>query len=262
MQLPEMSSSSISLAELQQQFWSSSRNHENEIYSWIANQSDFRPEQRMEVYRATARSMHVSALMDGFPVCKAVLGDDYFKMLAKSYFLRTPSYSEDMNEYGDSFPGYIAMLIGQRNELKDFVYLVDLARLEWEYQKVYFAPEAFIFNVEKFQEKCRRSGDHVVLKLQPGIGYISSCFQVFQIWHMHREDKLRQLTAMANARQYLCIYKKDYQVLVEKVNADVYELLIQIQQKKSLTEIANRFQGRYDLNAALTTVINNQWLAS
>ena len=262
MQFPESENMSISLAELQKQFWSSSRNRENEIYSWIANESGFQPEQRMDVYRTTARSAHVSALMDSYPVCRAILGDDYFKLLAKSYFLQTPSFSTDMNQYGDSFPGHIAMLIGQRKELKDFVYIIDLARLEWEYQKVYFASDAVIFDIDGFQEKCRHFGDRAVLKLQPGISFMSSCFRVFEIWDMHREDKLELQSVTANTRQYMCIYKKDYRVLVEKVNADVYELLVQIQQEKSLAEIANSFQNRYDLNAALTKAINNQWLAS
>ena len=260
MQFPELDNTPISLAELQKQFWSSSRKHKNEIYSWIANDSDFQPKQRMDVYRTTARSAHVSTLMDAFPVCRAILGDDYFKLLAKSYFMQTPSFSEDMNKYGDSFPGHIAMLIGQRNELKDFVYLVDLARLEWEYQKAYFASDTVIFDVGGFQDKCRRFGDRTVLKQQPGINFMSSCFRVYEIWEMHRENKLEQQSVTAKARQYMCIYKKDYQVVVEKVHADVYELLIQVQQEKSLAEIANSFQDRYDLNAALTKAINNQWL--
>ena len=251
----------ISLAELQKQFWSNSRKRETEIYSWIAGESDFRPEQRMDVYRTTTRSAHVSALMESFPVCRAILGDDYFKLLAISYFMQTPSLSVDMNEYGDSFPGHIAMLIGRRKELKGFNYIVDLARLEWEYQRVYLAPDEVIFDVDGFQNKCRRLGDSAVLKLQPGISCMSSCFRVFEIWDMHLRDEISQQSVKANSRQYLCIYKKDYQVLVEKLNIDIYELLIHIHQGKTLAEIANRLQDRYDLNAALTTAINKQWLA-
>ncbi len=262
MQFPESNNASISLRELQKQFWSSCRKRENGIYSMIRSKSDFSPEQRMDVYRTTARSAHVSALMDSFPVCRAILGDDYFKLLAKSYFMQTPSLSVDMNLYGESFPGHIAMLIGQRKELKELVYIVDLARLEWEYQKAYFAPNAAVFDVDRFQDKCRRLGDRAVLTLQSGISCMSSCFRVFEIWEMHRQDKLEQQSIVSNSRQYICIYNKDYQPLVEKVNAGVYELLIQIQQNKSLAEIANIFQGRHDLNAALTTAINNRWITS
>ena len=165
MQFPEAENKQISLAELQKQFWSGSRERDQQIHSRIADNSDFQPEQRMDVYRTTTRSAHVSALMDSFPVCKTILGDDYFKLLAKSYFLQTPSLSVDMNQYGESFPGHIATLIGQRKELQDFTYLVDLARLEWECQKVYFAPDAVIFDVDGFQDKCRRLGESYSIKI-------------------------------------------------------------------------------------------------
>lgn len=258
----ELDSKEPSLTELQAQFWSSTRNQIGEIYPLIRSNLGFLPQQRMDVYRTTARSAHVSALMDSYPVCRAILGDDYFKQAAELYIVQTPSRSADMNEYGDSFPGFIAQLYDQREELRDYYYLIDLARLEWEYQKIYFAADAVTFDVEIFQRDCERLGGNTVLALQPCVSLMSSSSRIFEIWDMHRSDNVRARINAVRSRQHLCIYKKDYAVVVDKIDPGVYALLVSVRLSKSLSEIAELFDGRYDLNNALTTAMEKQWLAN
>lgn len=258
----ELENKELSLIELQAQFWSSTRNQTGEIYPLIGSDLSFLPKQRMDVYRTTARSAHVSALMDSYPVCRAILGDNYFKQIAKLYFVQTPSRSADMNEYGDSFPGFIAQLYNQREELRDYYYLIDLARLEWEYQKIYFSTDAVTFDVEIFQRDCERLGGNAVLALQPCISLMSSSFQIFEIWDMHRSDNVQTWINATRNRQHVCIYKKDYVVVVDKIDLDVYALLVSVRLSKSLSEIAELFDGRYDLNNALSTAMEKQWLAN
>lgn len=262
MLLPDSDKAQVSLAVLQQQFWSSCRKYRNDIYPLISSRDGFTPEKRMGVYRTTARSAHVSALMGSYPVCKEILGDDYFKHIAKLYFLQTPSNNADMNTYGDSFPGYIAQLCGLREELQDYLYMADLARLEWEFQKIYFAADAAVFDVSKFQKKYQCHGEDAVLKLQPCVSIMSSSFRIYEIWNMHRRGEVDKEILAGYCRQYLCIYKHNYEVKVEKVNPDAYELLVHVCQRKTIAEIAAYFHGRYDLNKSLTTVLERQWLAS
>ena len=262
MPLLELENKELSLTELQAQFWSSARNQAGEIYPLIRSDLGFLPKQRMDVYRTTARSAHVSALMDSYPVCRAILGDDYFKQIAKLYFVQTPSRSANMNEYGDSFPGFIAQLYNQREELRDYYYLIDLARLEWEYQKIYFTANAVTFDIEVFQDNCERLGGEATLALQPCISLVSSSYQIFEIWQMHRSDNIQTKINAAGYRQHLCIYKQGHAVIVDKIDLDVYALLVSVRQNKSLSEIAELFDGRYDLNTALTVAMGRQWLAN
>lgn len=262
MPLLELEKKEVSLAELQAKFWSSTRNHSDEIYPLIRSDLGFLPKQRMDVYRTTARSAHVSALMDSYPVCRAILGDDYFKQIAKRYYIQTPSRSADMNEYGDSFPGFIAQLYNQREELRDYYYLTDLARLEWEYQKTYYAADVVTFDIEKFQSDCERLGGEAILALQPCISLMSSSYQIFEIWDMHRSDNIQTRINATRNRQYLCIYKQGHVVVVDKIDFHVYALLVSVRQNKSLSEIAELFDGRYDMNTALTMAMEKQWLSN
>ena len=262
MLLPDPDKERISLAALQKQFWASCRKYKNDIYPLVQARADFTQEMRMDVYRTTARSAHVSALMDSYPVCRAILGDDYFKHIAKLYFSQTLSYNADMNVYGGSFPGYIAHLYGLREELQGYLYLAGLARLEWEFQKIYFATDATVFDVNKFQAHYQCRGENAVLKLQPCLSIMSSSFRIYEIWDMHRRGEVDKEIVAGCRRQYLCIYKHNYEVKIEKVNPEIYELLVHVCRQKTIAEIASSFQGRYDLNEALTTVLEKQWLTS
>ncbi len=260
MRLLDSDNDSPSLGMLQKQFWSSLRNLNAEIYPSINGGVQFSPERRMDVYRTNGRSAHVSVLIDAYPVCKAILGEDYFKQVAKLYYKQTPSQNSDMNEYGASFSGFIAQLHVDRKELCDFPYLGDLARLEWNYQQVYYTEDENVFDFQLFQKKCEQYGEEVVLELQPSVFLLSSSYPIYEIWCTHRHDEPCQTIHAIHGSQYLCAYKEKYQVVVEKIDACVYDLLINIKQSKTLSEIADYFQGRYNLNETIETVLKRQWL--
>ena len=260
MQSPSPDNQLLSLNELQRIFWRSSRGQSKEIYSHIDKSEDFSPQQRMDVYRTTARSAHVSALLDVYPVCRAILGDNYFKQVAKNYFNQMPSFSPDMNNYGASLPGYLAQLIIERDELREYSYLVDLARLEWVSQTIYFSANESIFDVELFQRNCAKQGEKTILKLQASVSFLSSCYPVFQIWQSHRNGNPQQEINAISERQYLCIYKREYEVLVEPIDAKLYALLLNVDRGLTLAEIAKAHADDDELNAALATAVEQQWL--
>ena len=261
--MPSLESLNVapSLQSLQKDFWGGVRGESEQIYSFINYESEFLPHQRLEVYRTTARSTHVATLLDVFPVCCAVLGKDYFTQLAIKYFRQMPSLNPDMNAYGKSFPGFLAKCIVERAELKEFSYLVDLARLEWEWQAAYFSAGEILFDTQLFQNICSEHGADAVLKLQASIRLLSSPYPIYQIWHSHRDGSPgEELKAILN-RQYLCIYKQNFQVRVELVDVNLYALLITIQRGYALTEVAEFFSSQDDLNNALTIAMKKQWLA-
>lgn len=249
-----------SLASVQEGFWRGVRDQSEYIYPFISQSAKFLPHQRLEVYRTTARSAHISTLVDVFPVCSAILGERYFKQLAKQYFKQTPSLDPDLNQYGESFPGFLAKQIIVRAELNEFSYLVDLARLEWEWQGAYYSADEVLFDMQAFQSNCAAQGADVVLKLQASIRLLSSCYPVYQIWQSHREDKLRKKFDPIFKRQYLCVYKHQLQVHVKLIDPKLYFLLLSIKRGLTLGEITELFAGQVDFNSTLATVVKQQWL--
>ncbi|MEK9968125.1 MAG: DNA-binding domain-containing protein [Ferrovibrio sp.] len=68
-----------------------------------------------------------AALSANFPAVRAVVGDDCFAGLARSFILATPPGSPCLFEYGESLADHVAAY----PPCRDLPYLQDLARFEW-----------------------------------------------------------------------------------------------------------------------------------
>ncbi len=248
------------LAEIQNQFWSGLKYSDNEIISAIHESDDFKSTDRFGVYRSNARYLHVSVLISVFPVCEKILGNENFKQIAKKYFNDNPSCSPDLNEYGEYFPSYLYGLIMQRAELEEYKYLVDLAQLEWNRQKAYFCDDAVDLDMTVFQQSCERMGGEIVFSLQPGISILETQFPIVALWEMYQSGSIEKEVKFIQQSEYLCVYRKEFQVQHEKIDADIFNLMKAIQNKCTLSAIAEIFQKSARLNAAIEKVIKRKWL--
>ena len=248
------------LSELQQQFWGALTEFDNTIIASIKDQGNITADDRIEIYRTNVRSLHVSVLMSVYPVCEKILGSDYFKQIAMNYFKLYPSSSYDLNDYGHKFPSFIKQLLMKRPELADFQYLADLAQLEWKIQKVYFSADNEMLNMADFQKACANKTGDMKFSLQAGVDIQYSEFPIAELWEMHQKHNVTQQVEITNSSEYVCIYRDSLQVMIKKVDEDLYDLMMAIQDNKSLSEIAEKFVDSQRLNVALEKLITNQWL--
>ena len=249
------------LAELQKQFVASLIDADKAVLNSICSKGDLKPAERIDIYRTNVRTLHVSVLMNVFPVCEKILGENYFKQIAIKYVKENPSYSYDLNHYGDRFPHYLQQLIGQRLELAEYQYLGDLAQLEWQIQEVYFSADKVKLNMPILQKKSAEKAGEMVFTLQSCVSILDSNYPIAELWYMHQSDEsIQKETIIDDEHQYLCVYREQYQVLLKKINSDLYLLIDQIKQKNTLAKIAEEFSDSHRLNAALEQLIENEWL--
>lgn len=249
-----------SLAETQRKFWSSLNHYSDDVLSEIYGDGIFASEQRMEVYRMTAISLRISVLKDVFPVCEKILGEKYFSQIAKFYFKDNPSINPDLNQYGESFPEFCDRLITERNELKDFAYIGDLARLEWRIQKAYFSKDNLEFDIKCFEKKCHKDAGSIILSLQPNVFILKSAFPVLKIWNAHQDVENLDQQHFLHDQENVCIYRDKYKVTAENIDQLTYCLLSAINEKKSLSEISALFENSEQLNPTLALSLQKGWL--
>jgi len=248
------------LAKLQKEFWEALYDADNAVLASIYDDGNLKPSDRIEIYRTNVRTLHVSVLTSVYPVCEKILGSDYFKQIAKKYFKQNPSQSVDLNEYGDQFPRFLRDLIEQRSELEEYQYLADLAQLEWQIQKVYFSADNVKLDMIKFQQACATQAGEMSFSLQASVSILASEYPIAELWQMHQEDEPDQGATVVAEYEWLCIFRDGYQVSIRKINADLYNLIVAIQDGKTLTDIAEQFIEGPRLNAALEELIKNKWL--
>lgn len=253
-------SKTISLAEIQNQFLAALKYDHLELYDYI-NSDNISPCERVEFYRTTGRSLHVSVLVDVYCVCQAILGNAYFRLIANNYYLRYPSESPWLEEYGRYFSGFIADLVNTRGELKEFSYLVDLSRLEWSVHKLHHCNDALQLNLQEILLQPGICDEDIVLGLSPAIMLFESIYPVADLWDMHqREADYHAITALTDS-EYLCIYRENYHVKLEKLDFPVYRLLSTVSNnKKTLFEIAEFYNNHDELYRVIMFAVQKGWL--
>ncbi|WP_051710626.1 HvfC/BufC family peptide modification chaperone [Andreprevotia chitinilytica] len=91
--------------------------------------------ERIAVYRNNVRLNRMDALPAAFPLVAELVGEEYFRALARVYVIDTPARSANLHDDGASLADFIAGF-GPAQELP---YLADVARLDWARHRAYYA---------------------------------------------------------------------------------------------------------------------------
>jgi len=93
---------------------------------------------RFNVYRNNVVASLCEALEQSFPAIGNLLGDDYFKALARAFVAEHLPSSPVLMWYGAEFGDFIERF----PPLKAYPYLADVARVEWAWLEAYHAADA------------------------------------------------------------------------------------------------------------------------
>ena len=93
---------------------------------------------RFAVYRNNVASSLTKVLKVGFPVVRALLGDEFFAAMAGIFLRAHPPTSRILMLYGDEFPAFLAGF----PPVAHLGYLPDVARLELAMRQSYHAADA------------------------------------------------------------------------------------------------------------------------
>lgn len=95
-------------------------------------------DKRFAVYRNNVVVSLVDALAATFPAVQRIVGEQFFRAMARVYALETPPTSPLMAEYGHGFPAFLERF----EHVAELPYLPDVARIERAWLDVYHAADA------------------------------------------------------------------------------------------------------------------------
>lgn len=93
---------------------------------------------RFNVYRNNVVASLSEALEQSFPAVGRLLGEDYFKALARAFVAEHPPSSPVLMWYGADFGDFIERF----PPLAAYPYLADVARIEWAWLEAYHSADA------------------------------------------------------------------------------------------------------------------------
>ena len=139
-------------------------------------------DRRLHVYRNHLFASLGAALQAVYPVTARLLGDDYFRQLARAYIVRHPSTSGSLHGFGAELPAFI----GRQATLAALPYLADVAALERAYHEVYHEADEQALDTATLARVAADAQGRIRLHLQLASRFVASPFPVLAIWQANQ----------------------------------------------------------------------------
>jgi hypothetical protein len=190
---------------------------------------------RLDVYRNNVTASLIDALAELYPVCRRLVGDDFFTAAAQAYLSR--SYPERASLIGFA-PDFAGFLVGFE-PARGLPYLPDVARLEHAWHRVYHAADAVpatAADLKEYEEAYgERALDRLQLGLVPAHQLLMSPYPVSRIWETNQPDRDGQLILSKDARsERVLVVRPAAQVEVRRVSSGGFAFLCAVQGGVSL----------------------------
>lgn len=142
------------------------------------------PAQRFRVYRNNVIVSLIDALADSFAVTRELVGEEFFRAMARRYAYAHPPQSPLLAFYGADFPAFIAAF----PPAAGLPYLTDVARLEQLRVAAYHAAD--VAAVDSAAIGAALADESAVpglsLGLHPSVAVLASSFAVVSLWAAHQ----------------------------------------------------------------------------
>ena len=140
---------------------------------------------RFDVYRNNVFASLIEALKDSFPVIEKLLGEDYFRGLAREFITASPPSSPVLLEYGQGFAGFLENF----PPLQEMIWLADVARLEMAWLEAYHAADARPLSSDALAGIASKKLAQTRLILHPSARLICSPWPILSIWQANQEEE-------------------------------------------------------------------------
>lgn len=142
------------------------------------------PAQRLQIYRHNLFESLAGALAAVYPVVAQLVGDDYFRQLARSFIAQHPLRAGNLHRFGAE----LAPWLREHRSAAELPYLADVAALEWAWHEVYHEDDGEPLDPARLSEVPAAQQLALGLQAVPAARLIDSPYPVLRIWQAHQPD--------------------------------------------------------------------------
>ncbi|WP_340115917.1 DNA-binding domain-containing protein [Pelagibius sp. 7325] len=223
------------LADLQADFAAALADPSLPAPAGLKRQTVLAQSRRFDVYRNNRMVSLIEAMEAAFPVVQRLVGNDFFKAVAKSYIRRFPPRTPVLLLYGESFGDF----------LEDFEpaagvpYLGDVARLEWVRLAAYHAADAEPLSIARVAELPQELLPELRFALHPSLHLLNSRWPAASLWAVTSGADPSRAVDM-KAGEAVAVLRPMLSVEVRVLLPDGYAFLFALAAGNSLSVAAER----------------------
>jgi hypothetical protein len=210
---------------------------------------------RFDVYRNNVYSSLIDVMQARFPVVLRLVGDEFFRAMARIYVEQEPPRSAVLLRYGQSFPAFVAGF----EPAASVPYLADIAALEWAWHAAYHAADAAPLTLEELASVADHAGG-AVLKLHPSLGLVSSAYPIVTIYELHQEGNEPPQTKLGAQGEDALVLRPHLEVEVRRLPTGAVAFIESIRDGGSIGEAAEAafaVASGFDLEANLAGLMTS-----
>lgn len=220
------------------------------------------PGARFAVYRNNVVISLVDALADTFPVSLQLVGETFFRAMARLFVRASPPRSPILAFYGERFPAFIEHF----PPAATVPYLADVARLEMARLEAMHAPDAIPITASALADTLQNAGALPDLRMQlhPSLRILPSCYPVVSLWAAHQGvgDIARIDTAVPETALVIRPYLEVQVLAIDSSVAGFIDQLLEGTSLGTAYEQAIVAYSHFDLSQALALLIHTNAIAA
>mgnify|MGYP001032563943 CR=1 FL=1 len=168
---------------------------------------------RLAVYRNNVNHALIEAMAAAYPVVQRLVGEDFFRAVARDYARAYPPTRGTLIGYGEGFPAYLENLPAAAR----LPYLADVARLERAWLAAYHAPDADPLEAGELAALPPEMLPELQLRLHPSAQLLETHHPVREIWAVNRQPRPVPALRLGDGPEYSLIIRPRLEVQVREL---------------------------------------------
>ena len=220
------------------------------ITPWIVA-GGIEPEARVRIYRNNLRIGFAKALALAFPVIERLVGSEYFEQLAREFQAAHPSRCGNLHFIGAPFSGFLQ----RRMRGSGYVYLADVAAVEWACQEVAVAADASPLSVRQLEAVAPEDYALLRFRMHPACRSVRTAYPVVRIWQANQPEYMGTEQIHLDASADLVLVRRlGHYLELNALPRGEFELFAALEGGRTLgeaLEVAAASQADFDLGRAV-----------
>ena len=258
-----MTSPAISLRQLQSLFMDALFNGPNDpvtdqLGQLLSDNTQLTPEEQITIYRNSVIGCMINALRQTYPVCNKLVGEKFFDAMATQFAHKHPSLSPDLGNYGEPFADFIASF----KPAAQLVYLPDVARLEWAWERAFRAVDHPGLDIRALGQFDEETQSNLHFQLPPGSDLIASDYPIAKIWQLN-QDQSDETIDLDRGGDKLLVWRQGFDMRIDPLSDDEWQFLSAIQQDRAFIDICEMFAegDSVTVETLMPVCVQRGWIA-
>ncbi len=186
---------------------------------------------RIDIYQNNTVLGLTDILANAFPILKKIVGEKFFKTIARYYIKSHPQPSGNRHSIGRA----LAEFLTEFKAAASLPYLRDVAVLEWAYFQAGLSEDASPLDFETLTAAIS-SDPAFVLDVHPSVHIVPQAFNALEIWQEHQKEDVGSVELKSEAHHLVVWRGPDDSVLMRRASDSFAALIGQSQRGVSFAE--------------------------